>query len=88
MVLKLILIIVGLFVVGGMLVGAVEISFNPDSKLTKIYTDKICEAEISMLKESKFCNKDTLSEIDTDFQKDSKTGLTKYDYDGIKRSLQ
>lgn len=85
---KLILIIVGFIVIGGILVGAIDLTFTSDSKLTKIYTSTICDKEVSILSAVKICNKDTPLEIDVDFDKDLKTGVTNIDFNGIERSVK
>lgn len=62
-------------------------NFSPDSKLTKIYP-YICDKEISMLKVSKLCDGKTPSNINVDFDKDSKTNAIKINAEGVLKNLK
>lgn len=80
---------IAVFLVIGIYIGSagaltLSSSFDSDSKLTKIYIQPLCSAlSITSLSSSINCDK----EITTDFEKDSKSGVTKIDTAGIKRTI-
>lgn len=60
---------------------AFSLSFDSDSKITKVYSSSLCSFSTK-------CDINTPTEIDVDFEKDSKTGVMKIDYAGVLRSSE
>lgn len=71
-------IILGIFLLS-CVSAAFDLTFSSDSKLTEIYTSSLCAISIK-------CDENTPTEIDVDFEKDSKTGVIKVDATGIGRN--